>query len=110
EMTRATEVDQLPPPIETKCGDYVYFSRKNSDGVLVYYRRLAVNTTNSIAEQALLDSESLARDQGYVLRSLLISDNGQYMGCLAAKNESLGGGTESSSLLLYALSDTAEPK
>ncbi|KAJ2746668.1 hypothetical protein GGI20_001169 [Coemansia sp. BCRC 34301] len=105
-MTRATEVDQLPPPIETKCGDFAYFTRKRNDGALVYYRRLA----DHAAEQVLLDSGKLASSQGYALRSLLISDDNQYMGCMAAKLGMRDGGTESSSLLVYALANVGAPK
>ncbi|KAJ2637604.1 hypothetical protein GGF44_002923 [Coemansia sp. RSA 1694] len=109
-MTRATEVDCLPPPIETKCGDYVYFTKRSNDGALVYYRRLADRAAESMPEQVLLDSGKLARDQGYALRSLLISDDNQCMACLAAKTGKHDGGSESSSLLVYALGNVGAPK
>ncbi|KAJ1824941.1 hypothetical protein LPJ60_000314 [Coemansia sp. RSA 2675] len=109
-MSRATEVDQLPPPIETRCGNYVYFSTKSDNGALVYCRRLADRGPDSGAEQVLLDSEKLARDQGLHLRNLLISDDNKFMGCLTAKHGGLDGHSESSSLLLYALGEAGSPK
>ncbi|KAJ1965995.1 hypothetical protein GGI12_000369 [Dipsacomyces acuminosporus] len=99
EMTQATEVDRVPPPVETVSGGFVYYVKHNPHGSLLYCRR----PVDSSMEQVLMDSDELYRAHGYELRNLLVSDDHMRIACLAAKDASGEANTESSSLLIYRI-------
>ncbi|KAJ1945538.1 hypothetical protein GGF37_001650 [Kickxella alabastrina] len=113
ELRQATEVDQVPPPIETRSGDFIYYTRQSDSGCVVYCRRPVQNASAAVSgdckEQVLMDSEKLAKKFGYELRNLLVSDDHKTVACLATKHD--GGhssNSESSSLLIFSLGGNGE--
>ncbi|KAJ1817073.1 hypothetical protein LPJ75_001818 [Coemansia sp. RSA 2598] len=117
EMRQATEVHQMPPPVETLNGDFFYYMRRSSSGSPVYCRRPArAGASGQLglsahSEQVLIDAELLARRDGYGLRNLLVSDDHDCLACLAAPlNDPGKAPSESSDLLVYSLSPSGETK
>ncbi|KAJ1797993.1 hypothetical protein LPJ59_002787 [Coemansia sp. RSA 2399] len=108
-MSKATEVEQVPPPVETSSGDFVYYVRQGNSGSLLYCRRSAVS--ESVArEQVLVDTEDLAKVHGFILRHLVVSDDHHFIGCLASKSDDSDKGAETSCLIIYSLNDTGETR
>ncbi|KAJ1990089.1 hypothetical protein GGI25_004027 [Coemansia spiralis] len=109
-MSKATEVDKVPPPVETKSGNFIYYVRQDDDGSMKYCRRHASapgsSNENSVLryEQILMDSGELAKNTGYYLRNLLVSDDHRFIGCLAVHHNNPNADTESNCLLIYSLS------
>ncbi|KAJ1727726.1 hypothetical protein LPJ61_004427 [Coemansia biformis] len=103
EMSRATEVDRVPPPIETKSGDYAYYVRAGAAGSQLYCRRPVADPDG---EQVIMDSSALAAAHGYELQSLLVSDGHDFVGCLATRCDGAHVGTESGSLLVFSLASS----
>ncbi|KAJ2161577.1 hypothetical protein GGF46_001347 [Coemansia sp. RSA 552] len=107
-MDKATVVDKVPPPVETKSGKFVYYTRDSGDaGSTVYCRRLVDGPGT---EQVLMDTEHLSTTRGYVLRSLLVSDDHDFIGCMAAQASESQAGKETSTLLVYSLTDNGDVK
>lgn len=110
EMLVASEVDQLPPPIETRCDDFIYYTRQSPCGSPVYCRRCVVmnGTGEKTNEQVLMDTSKL----GCELKNLLVSEDHRLMGCLVAKqNLATETHSEDGTLLIYSLeSSTDTPK
>ncbi|KAJ2713856.1 hypothetical protein H4R19_002040 [Coemansia spiralis] len=102
-MSRATEVDRLPPPIETQSGSYVYYMRTSASGAQLYCRRPAAGAG---AEQILMDPRTLEATYGYTLQGLLVSDSHRFIGCRATRCDDTHAGTESGSLLVFSLNDS----
>ncbi|KAJ2855115.1 hypothetical protein GGI22_004254, partial [Coemansia erecta] len=108
-MSRATEVKQVPPPVETRSGDFVYYVRQGNGGSLLYCRRSAVSES-ATREQVLVDTEVLAKVHGFTLRHLVISDDYRFIGCLASNSDDSSKGAEASSLIIYSLNATGETR
>ncbi|KAJ2815643.1 hypothetical protein IWW50_006765, partial [Coemansia erecta] len=107
DMARATEVDHIPPPIETKSGRFVYYLKNGTSGTKLYCRRVADGFGS---EQILIDSEDLAARYGCELKNMLISDDHSCIGCLVSNSDGLHSGSESSSLLLFSLKECGAVK
>ncbi|KAJ2565908.1 hypothetical protein GGH12_001150 [Coemansia sp. RSA 1822] len=105
DMERAIEVDQIPPPIETKSGSFVYYTKSNASGSQLFCRRAA---NGSEPEQVLIDTDDLSAQYGYELKSLLISDDHSCIGCLVTDIDGSHSGTETSNLLLFSLKDNGK--
>ncbi|KAJ1950291.1 hypothetical protein EC988_004444, partial [Linderina pennispora] len=97
-MSAATEVESMPPPVENRNGEFIYFVEGNGDGSLRYCRRSVV----SDRKQVLMDSARLLKRHGLVIRLLHVSNDNSWMGCLVsdANDDS---GKETGTLLLYRL-------
>ncbi|KAJ2783284.1 hypothetical protein H4R18_001803 [Coemansia javaensis] len=102
EMSRATEVDRPPPPVETRSGDHVYYVRSGADEAQLYCRR---PVSGPGGEQVLLDAAAFAEAHGHDLQTLLVSDDHSAIGCLATRRDGAHAGTESGSLFLFSLSE-----
>ncbi|KAJ2164459.1 hypothetical protein GGH15_003916 [Coemansia sp. RSA 562] len=105
DMERALEVDQVPPPIETKSGSFVYYTKGSASGSQLYCRRAANGTE---PEQVLIDTDDLSAQYGYELKSLLISDDHGCIGCLVTHIDGSHSGTETSNLMLFSLKDNGK--
>ncbi|KAJ1939469.1 hypothetical protein FBU59_004111, partial [Linderina macrospora] len=98
EMSKATEVEAMPPSVENRNGEFIYFVEGTGDGSLVYCRR----RVDSDRKQVLMDSARLLRRKGLVIRLLHVSGNNTWMGCLVADAND-DSGRETGTLLLYQL-------
>ncbi|KAJ2675410.1 hypothetical protein IWW42_001196 [Coemansia sp. RSA 1085] len=104
-MLRATEVEKVPPPIETQSGNFVYYSKTSTNGSKLYCRRLVANANS---EQILVDSSMLAAEHGCEIKNVLVSDNHRYIGCMVTDND--GPHTETCNLMVYLIEDTGKAK
>ncbi|KAJ2847571.1 hypothetical protein IWW36_003788 [Coemansia brasiliensis] len=105
DMMSATEVEKLPPPIETQSGSFVYYSKISANGSRLYSRRLAKEANS---EQVLIDSGMLAAQHNCEIKNVLVSDNHRYIGCMVTNND--GPHTETCDLMIYLVEDTGSAK